>query len=92
MNKLKSWLITWLTKDVDLIYTSKGNLPVKSLRYETSWHFSLGQIELNEKYYLGDEIVKDGLHVFKLAEETSLYIKTGKLNQPKKVNKPLAFY
>lgn len=62
-----------------LIYTSKGNLPVQDLRREVQWEFNVGYIALNEIYYLGDEIVKQGRDVFKVPDGTELYIKQGNL-------------
>lgn len=63
--------------DEPLVFTSKGNLPEKDLRYETKWQNNqqinlknkklqiTGDIVFIETYYLGDEIVKQSAHVFK---------------------------
>lgn len=46
-----------------LIYTTKGNLPVASLRHEVEWRIEAAQIVFLETYFLGDEIVKQNAHV-----------------------------
>lgn len=47
-----------------LIYTTKGNVPVKDLRYEAKWEEKEGVwTKLIETYYMGDEIVKQNVHV-----------------------------
>ncbi len=63
--------------DEPLVFTSKGNLPEKDLRYETKWDNRqsielkkgklqiIGDIVFIETYYLGDEVVKQSAHVFK---------------------------
>lgn len=47
-----------------LIYTTKGNLPVASLTYRTSWVLSDAFIKFTEQYRLGDEVVKESAHVY----------------------------
>jgi hypothetical protein len=64
--KLKSKLIAWLTKDTDLIYTSKGNLPVKELEFKVEWIFIHDGVCLKEIYTHNGEIVKEGAHVYKI--------------------------
>jgi hypothetical protein len=49
--------------DVPLIYTSKGNLPVDSLRYSTSWENTDDYVKLTETYSLDGEVVKQSAHV-----------------------------
>lgn len=75
----KNLLIKWLTKDVDLIYTSKGNVPVTSLETRQEWSFTEGQIQFREYSILNGEIVKDGAHIYKMPQGTELYIKQGNL-------------
>lgn len=59
------------TADEPLIWTSKGNLPVSALRYETGWHFEPGKyIQFRERYFLGDELVKESAHVLQLTGVT----------------------
>jgi hypothetical protein len=65
--------------EIDLIYTSKGNLPVKDLTRKVEWIFSQGSIEFKERYYLGEEMVKEGSDVYLLPIGTELYIKQGDL-------------
>lgn len=80
MNKLKAKIIAWLNKDENLIYTSKGNLPIKSLERKVEWHFSVGEIVFKEIYLLDGEVVKEGADVYLLPEGTELYIKQGQLS------------
>lgn len=49
--------------DEPLIYTTKGNLPIASLRYEHKREDVPGKIVLIEEYFLGDESVKRAVHV-----------------------------
>jgi hypothetical protein len=77
---IKAKLINWLTRDVDLIYTVKGNLPIKDLDYKVEWQFSTGEIKLREYYTYMGVIVKDGCHVYKVPKDTELYIKQGSIN------------
>lgn len=77
--KIKSKLIAWLTKDTDLIYTSKGNLPVKDLKMTTEWLFNESGICLKEIYTLDGEIVKQGAHVYQLPLNTTLKLEQGNL-------------
>lgn len=49
--------------DVPLIHTSKGNLPVSSLRYDPQWVDTSDYTKFIERYWLGDEIVKESAHV-----------------------------
>lgn len=46
-----------------LIYTSKGNLPVASLRYEHRWEATDTYIKFVERYFLQEEVVKESAHV-----------------------------
>lgn len=49
--------------DTPLIWTSKGNVPVESLTYKTSWENTDDYVKFVETYYLGDELVKQNAHV-----------------------------
>lgn len=49
-----------------LIYTTKGNVPVSSLRYETRWHFDDEIITFEETYFDGDEVVRRSVHKYGL--------------------------
>jgi len=57
--------MTEITKvsTVPLIYTSKGNVPVDSLRYEHKWEDNDRYIALHEFWFDGDEIVKNSTHM-----------------------------
>lgn len=48
--------------DVPLIYTSKGNLPIKDLVYTHFWHEDENSVVLVEEYRLGEEVVKRNAH------------------------------
>jgi len=50
--------------DEPLIYTSKGNLPIASLAYETAWDVNDAYIKFVERYLLGGEVVKESAHVY----------------------------
>lgn len=47
-----------------LIYTSRGNLPVSSLDYETRWEDMPDYIKFVEVYRLDDEVVRESAHVY----------------------------
>jgi len=47
-----------------LIYTIKGNLPIKDLVYSHSWENTDSYIKFIETYTLDDEIVKQSAHVY----------------------------
>lgn len=50
--------------DEPLIWTSRGNLPIASLRYETYWENTDNYVKFVERYYAANgEIVKEGAHV-----------------------------
>ena len=46
-----------------LIWTSKGNLPVDTLRYVTRWQENDDYVKFIETYWLGDELVRESAHV-----------------------------
>ena len=77
--RLKAKLIAWLTKDVDLIYTSKGNLPVKDLKFHHEWLFNSSEICFHEWYTFNGEMVKEGGHIYKVPLGTTLKIEQGNL-------------
>lgn len=64
----------------DLIYTSKGNLPITELTRKVDWQFSPTQITLVETYTdkQGDE-VKRGADVFILPSNMSITLEQGAL-------------
>lgn len=50
--------------EVPLIWTTKGNLPESSLRFEHLWEDTEDYIALALNYYLEDELVKSSKHVY----------------------------
>jgi hypothetical protein len=49
----------------ELIYTSKGNLPIDSLKYETLWDVQETYIKFTERYTdQTGEIVRESAHVY----------------------------
>ena len=50
---------------IPLIFTSKGNLPIDSLRLETNWDIQDGYSKFSERYRdeAGD-IVRESAHVY----------------------------
>jgi hypothetical protein len=50
-------------KDVPLIWTTKGNVPVASLEYYIGWEITEESIVFKEQYRLDGEIVKENAHV-----------------------------
>ena len=50
--------------DTPLIWTIHGNLPISELRYEHAWEDTDTYIKFMEAYYLGDELVKNNVHVY----------------------------
>jgi hypothetical protein len=80
MKALKNKIIAWLlSRCGDLIYTSKGNLPVKDLNREVKWLFSETGICMQEIYTYNGEIVKQGADVYQLPLGTTLRIEQGNL-------------
>jgi hypothetical protein len=49
--------------DQPLIHTTKGNLPIESLAYSHKWEKNPDYIKFTETYKLGDEIVRESVHV-----------------------------
>lgn len=48
-----------------LIWTSKGNLPVSSLTYQTAWDVQDTYIKFAERYIdAAGEVVKESAHVY----------------------------
>ena len=51
--------------DEPLIYTSRGNLPVSSLRLETAWDINDAYIKFVERYRdEAGEVVRESAHVY----------------------------
>jgi hypothetical protein len=51
-------------EEAPLIWTTKGNLPVESLVYETAWMDAAEFIQFKETYTLDGEIVRESSHVY----------------------------
>jgi hypothetical protein len=48
-----------------VIYTSKGNVPISSLTYQTAWDVQEGYIKFMERYLdSSGEVVKESAHVY----------------------------
>jgi len=62
--------------DEPLIYTSKGNLPIKDLEYRYWWEEDDNEIAFHETYSLNGEIVKESAHR-KLKKGPALQIQGG---------------
>jgi hypothetical protein len=63
-----------------LLYTSKGNIPMASLRYETDWQFDDQGITFTERYYDGEDVVKHNAHRYQLPEGATLKLTQGAIN------------
>ena len=46
-----------------LIFTSKGNIPMTGLRHDVEWRIDDERVVFVERYFLGDEVVKESTHV-----------------------------
>ena len=46
-----------------LIYTKNGNVPLEELRHEVEWRISNDVITFIERYFDGEEVVKESTHV-----------------------------
>jgi hypothetical protein len=59
--------------DEPLIYTSKGNVPIASLKYEYAWEDTDNYTKFKERYLdASGEVVKEGAHVFMKKGVTAL--------------------
>lgn len=50
-----------------LIYTTNGNVPIAGLRHEVEWRISDDVIVFIERYFDGEEVVKESSHAKILA-------------------------
>jgi hypothetical protein len=51
--------------ETPLIWTSKGNVPIASLKYEHKWIDTPEETTLHEMWYAEDgELVKNNVHMF----------------------------
>ena len=46
-----------------LIYTKNGNVPLEGLRHEVEWRISKDVVTFIERYFDGEEVVKESIHV-----------------------------
>lgn len=54
-----------LANDEPLIWTSKGNLPISTLTYQTAWDVQDAYIKFVERYLdAAGEVVKESAHVY----------------------------
>ena len=54
-----------VANDEPLIWTSKGNLPISALTYQTAWDVQPSYIKFVERYLdATGEVVKESAHVF----------------------------
>lgn len=50
-----------------LIWTTKGNVPISSLQYQTSWEITTSYYKFKERYLdAAGEVVKESAHVYQL--------------------------
>jgi hypothetical protein len=61
-----------MTEETPLIWTSKGNLPLEALEYETKWEKSDTYVKFVEIHRLDGEIVREAAHVLALQPLTSM--------------------
>ena len=66
--------------DVPLIWTSKGNLPIESLKRSDGWEFTNTNITYWEQYELDGEIVKRGVAIYALPNGTEFNLLQGQVN------------
>jgi hypothetical protein len=50
--------------ETPLIFTSKGNVPIDSLRYEHEWKDSPEALVFHERWFDGAELVKNNVHAY----------------------------
>lgn len=54
-----------VANDEPLIWTSKGNLPISTLTYQTAWDVQPSYIKFVERYLdATGEVVKESAHVY----------------------------
>ena len=51
-----------MNNEEPLIYTSKGNIPIAGLRYQTNWEDRPDAVIFTEEYFDGEECVKRSVH------------------------------
>jgi hypothetical protein len=68
------------TEEVPLIYTTRGNLPVKDLDYKVDWQFDEKGISFVEEYLYEGEIVKRGVARYQLPHGMEINLIQGAIN------------
>lgn len=58
--------------ETPLIWTSKGNLPLESLKYRHQWIDTPDETTFVEEYFLDAEVVKRNVHVYLKKGQTAL--------------------
>ncbi|HET8685473.1 MAG TPA: hypothetical protein VFM18_02270 [Methanosarcina sp.] len=54
-----------MNNEVPFIYTSKGNLPIAELKYQTFWEVKDEYIKFVERHYTPEgELVRESCHVY----------------------------
>lgn len=61
--RIAARLVKWLYSDEPMVWTSKGNLPQSTLRRVIVWEDEPNYTKMTERYYLGDEVVKESCDV-----------------------------
>jgi hypothetical protein len=63
-----------------LVYTSKGNLPLASLKFSDSWEFDPGGITYVSQYALDGEVVQRSAARYQLPQGLNINVQQGALN------------
>ena len=50
--------------DLPAIFTSKGNIPLDAMRYETEWISEPAYLMFCERWFLDEELVKSNSHCY----------------------------
>lgn len=62
-----------LTAEEPLIWTTKGNVPISSLQYQTAWDIKPTYYKFMERYIdAAGEVVKESAHVYQLEGVTAM--------------------
>lgn len=61
--RIKHWLARKVVANEPMVWTSKGNLPQASLRRVIIWEDEPDYTKMIERYYLGNEVVKESADV-----------------------------
>jgi len=50
--------------EAPLLHTSEGNIPLDSVRHAPAWEVTPEYIKFYDRYFLGDKLVKQSVHVY----------------------------